>query len=468
MEYNRLPKLINKYPQTGNYIATSVNNSSLFGLYSDTNKVDFNLPVLDNISIVPDTKLRTLVAIYEDRNDTTPQYYTSEIYHRDLSASRIDANPYFLEVSFNPNCIVNVYLKEIINSTDAYKEAELKRGLVFSKNNFILYNNSGISSTITNISESNTNTNTSQLTSELNDITSQITKLENEISNVESKIKRKGLFGARAEMDFDGDTIRSTKPFNRNKQIDDIKNQLGSKLLQLKDRKKKIEEDTIAAGVTKIVSKELKQENVKVDKDEFFKKIKNNLEKAPNPKDLIEVNGVFVDCILLVKYIDWVLTEPSINEIENGGVIAAELLLEYEEKQKEVKTDNLDSNKNTTETNPTPAGNVGTGNYFEYQIIRLSIPATLESSKMTFRNSAGEIQSIQTADYGNVGTYCIEENSFNGNYNLYQRTQLAPCNIPINPSGGGGYRGGGSYDYYDNQNRNIDYIDKQRDFQNIR
>ena len=53
---------------------------------------------------------------------------------------------------------------------------------------------------------------------------------------------------------------------------------------------------------------------------------------------------------------------------------------------------------------------------------------------------------------------------------LYQKTQLAPCNIPGNVNnrgGGGGQRGGGSYDYYDNQNRNIDYIDRQRDFQNI-
>jgi hypothetical protein len=96
---------------------------------------------------------------------------------------------------------------------------------------------------------------------------------------------------------------------------------------------------------------------------------------------------------------------------------------------------------------------------------------------MTFRNQSGQIQSVQTADYGFVGTYCIEENSFSGNYNLYQRTQLAPCNAPANngggysgggSGGGGGYRGGGSYDYYDNQNRNIDYIDRQRDFENIR
>ena len=93
MEYNRLPKLINTYPQTSNYLTTGIDKSSLFGLYSDVNKVDFNLASLENVTIVKDTKLRTIIAIYEDMNDETPQYYTSELYHRDLEASKVEANP---------------------------------------------------------------------------------------------------------------------------------------------------------------------------------------------------------------------------------------------------------------------------------------------------------------------------------------------------------------------------------------
>ena len=132
----------------------------------------------------------------------------------------------------------------------------------------------------------------------------------------------------------------------------------------------------------------------------------------------------------------------------------------------------MDSNNNTKDTIGKPTLNQGTGNFFEYQIIRLSIPASQASSTMTFRTSNGAIENISTADYGPVGTYCIEENSFSGNYNLYQKIQLAPCNIPANTTGGGGVGGGsrgggGSYDYYDNQNRNIEYIDRQKDFQNI-
>ena len=473
MEYNRLSRLTNKYPQTGNYINTGADKVSLFGLYDATNKVDFKMEVLDDITIVPETKFRTIIAIYEDRNDTTPQYYTSELYHRDLKSAKFTANPYFLNASFDQRYIINIYLKEIVNSLDSYKEAELKRGLVFSRNNFILFNNSGISGVTPPSTTNNDDIITLDTNKELDLLQNSISKLENEISNVPSKIKRMGFFGARAEIEYDGNLVRSAIPFNRDKQVDDIKTQLSERLNKLKDRKKELEDKKISIGVTKIVTKELKQENIKIDKFAFLEKFKNKSIGIPNPKDIIEINGVFVDCILLVKYIDWVLSEADISEIEDGGVIAPEVLLEYEEKPKEIKADVLDSNNNTKETNPSPSQNDGTGKFYEYQIIRLSIPANEDASRMTFKTSTGEVKVIQTAEYGYVGTYCIEENSFNGNQYVYQKTQLAPCNNGGNsgtsgPGGGGGYRGGGSYDYYDNQNRNLQYIDKQQDYANLK
>jgi len=474
MEYNRLPKLINTYPQTSNYVTTGIDKSSLLGLYSDVNKVDFNLASLDNVTIVKDTKLRTIIAIYEDRNDKTPQYYTSEIYHRDLAASKVEANPYFLNTSFEPFCIIDIYLKEIVDSLDAYKDEELKLELNFIRNNFIFFSNSGITGSrkkIFDIAAAVAEGNKAQSrNNEIDSLGDSITKLENEISNVSNKIKRKGLFGSRAELDYEGEKFTSNALFNRGKQVNEIKNKLSEKLFRLKDRKKELENQKIETAVSKVVTQDLKKQNVKVDKATFLAKIADKKIKISKEKDLIEINGVFVDCILLVKYIDWVLSEPSLSEIEEGGVINPTLLLDFEIAKTEVPVEELDSNNNSKDTISKPTLNEGTGNYFEYQIIRLSIPAALDSSKMTFRTSTGEIQTIQTADYGFVGTYCIEENSFSGNYNLYQRTQLAPCNIPANTTGGGAggsRRGGGSYDYYDNQNRNIEYIDRQKDFQNI-
>lgn len=472
MEYNRLPKLINTYPQTSNYLTTGIDKSSLFGLYSDANKVDFDLASLENVTIVKDTKLRTIIAIYEDRNDETPQYYTSEIYHRDLEASKVEANPYFLNASFEPSHIISIYVKELIDSLDAYKDAELKLKLNFIRNNFIFFNNSGISGLEKKIMDTTTttitNNNSESRNTQIDSLSDSINKLENEISNVENKVIRKGFFGARAEVDFEGEQIRSNIPFNRGKQVEDIKNKLSDRLFRLKERKKELENQKIDAAVTKIVTQDLKKENIKIDKATFLEKIKDSKIKPSKEKDLIEMNGVFIDCILLVKYIDWVLSEPSLSEIEEGGVINPTLLLDFEKAKTEIQVEKLDSNNNTKDTIGNPTLNQGTGKFFEYQIIRLSIPASPADSTMTFRISNGSIETIATADYGFIGTYCIEENSFSGNSTLYQKTQLAPCNIPGNVNNGGGYRGGGSYDYYDNQNRNIDYIDKQRDFQNIR
>jgi hypothetical protein len=478
MQYNKLTKLINRYPQTGNYITIGVGQSSLFGLYADVNKIDFKLELLDNVTIVPNTKFRTLVAIYENKNDKTPQYYTSEIYHKDLSTSIYDANPYFVNASFNPSFIVNIYLDEIVNSMSVYKEAELKSELIFLKNSFIFFNNVGISTSDSivknNLFVKKPSSNNSILDNTLIKFDNDISKLENAISNVSSDVIRKGFFGSIAEVKYGDEVIRAKPQFNRNKQIEDIQNQLIEKLNILKESKTEVESNRVnfeKLGLTKVKSEKLKTENIKLDKFGFFNRIKNKSVIAPSEKDIIEINGMFIDCILLVQYIDWVLTEPNLNEIESGGVIPAELLLEYEEKVKETPVDVIDNNNNTINTDPSTVGNIGTGKYYEYEIIRLAVPAALESSIMTFKASDGTLTKIQTSDYGYVGTYCIEENTFNGNYTIYQKTQLAPCNIPgsVNNGGGTGRQGGrrGGIDYYDNQNRNIEYIDRQRDFQNV-
>jgi hypothetical protein len=478
MQYNKLTKLINRYPQTGNYITIGVGQSSLFGLYADVNKIDFKLELLDNVKIVPDTKLRTIVAIYEDAKDNTPQYYTSELYHKDLSTSIYDANPYFVNASFNPSFIVNIYLDEIVNSMSVYKEAELKSGLTFLKNSFIFFNNVGISTSDSivknNLFVKKPSSNNSILDNTLIKFDNDISKLENAISNVPSDVIRKGFFGSIAEVKYGDEVIRAKPQFNRNKQIEDIQNQLIEKLNILKESKTEVESNRVnfeKLGLTKVKSEKLKTENIKLDKFGFFNRIKNKSVIAPSEKDIIEINGMFIDCILLVQYIDWVLTEPNLNEIESGGVIPAELLLEYEEKVKETPLDVIDNNNNTINTDPLSVGSIGTGKFFEYEIIRLAIDASPAASTMTFKSSSGEIVTIAVSDYGYVGTYCIEENSFNGDKQLYQTTQLAPCNIPgnVNNGGGTGRQGGrrGGIDYYDNQNRNIEYIDRQRDFQNV-
>jgi hypothetical protein len=86
---------------------------------------------------------------------------------------------------------------------------------------------------------------------------------------------------------------------------------------------------------------------------------------------------------------------------------------------------------------------------------------------MTFRNAVGNVQVVQTDQYGTVGTFCIEENSWSGNYQIYQRTQLRPCTPATNnggrykagPGSGGGRR---EYEALVNNNQSYSNITPQR------
>ena len=109
MEYTRISNLENTYPNNENYIAAlgNLQKVSLFGLYSDKNKLDFNLPSLKDIKYVRGTNFRFILAIFKDYTDTNPVYYTSEKYFQDLTEATNEGNPYFLQASFANTIIVS-------------------------------------------------------------------------------------------------------------------------------------------------------------------------------------------------------------------------------------------------------------------------------------------------------------------------------------------------------------------------
>jgi hypothetical protein len=183
--------------------------------------------------------------------------------------------------------------------------------------------------------------------------------------------------------------------------------------------------------------------------------------------DLVdEANQIYVDYRDLCYYLSWCLSSPTLDSIENNGVQTLEELAKFELTTKTNDTDKQDNPTNNTgdEVRLEP-----TGKFFEYDIIRLTIPATLEQSKMRFKNAAGVMQEIQTDQYGLVGRFCCEENSWADNHYIYQKTQITPCAQNNNEfSGRGG--GGGAYGYsrdYDTRVGSVDFVNQQRDFENI-
>ena len=138
MEYTRISNLENKYPNNENYIAAlgNMQQVSLFGLYSDKNKLDFNLPSLKDINYVRGTNFRFILAIFKDYTDTKPVYYTSEKYFQDLTEATNEGNPYFLQASFANTNIVSYVYEDVIKMVDSMKTLEQKSRVDFRINIF--------------------------------------------------------------------------------------------------------------------------------------------------------------------------------------------------------------------------------------------------------------------------------------------------------------------------------------------
>ena len=157
MEYKRLTNLQNTYPQTGNYISDQFSSLSrvsgllqyesngaqeqakinLFGKYADKNVLPFTTKTLKNLNWVEGTNFRFILAIFKDYNDTSPVYYTSQNYYNDLNSSLIEANPYFLQASFDSANIVSFVYEDVVNIVKNVIPLELKSRIDFRTNIFV-------------------------------------------------------------------------------------------------------------------------------------------------------------------------------------------------------------------------------------------------------------------------------------------------------------------------------------------
>lgn len=459
MKYNRLPYLTNTYPQTGNYITTAENTSTLYGIYADINKIDFNLPDIKKIKIIEDTKFRTVIGLYKNKNDNSPKYYTSAIYARDLEASKIESNPYLIEYSIKDSAIVKIYLEDIVQNIKAFREQELKLGVEFVRNNFILYNNSGL---VTNEPKNNT-AESNQLNVESNTLNTKIQKFETALLTVETDAQlKRGLFYGpkrrKAVIEIDGEKFESPENLwnDTRKQIDYLKEKVTQRVSELKAQKKELDkkvETNIKNSYSFVNRKTISINQNAIDTD--IKKVLKDVIGADDFDDIISVNDIFVDCKYLIKFIDWILASPTLEEIDNNGVVTAEKLSVFK-----TSTGTIQSNSSEViDTTPKQTQK----SYYTYRIIRLSIPATFEESRMTFKDVSGQTQIIQTDKYGLVGEYCVEENSWSENTNVYQRMQLGPCDSDGKQTIPRRSKVGGNPDAFNELNSNMNYIDYNRD-----
>jgi len=130
MEYIALLDQQNKYPNVINYTLTSVDKITLTGNFN-TNKVEFAIPTLDSLIIVPDTKLRFLLSIDD-------KIYTSKLYYDELITSINEGNPYFLQSTFQEQFIVKYTPSDIASIIANLKVIENDKKIDVKKNVFVL------------------------------------------------------------------------------------------------------------------------------------------------------------------------------------------------------------------------------------------------------------------------------------------------------------------------------------------
>lgn len=148
MDYIRLVDISNTYPNLPSYVRKTDDLVNLFGLYRETNKLEFPLPTIEHITPVDDLKLRTLVGIRRNEQDTNIKYYTSRQFYDDMQASNVEGNPYFLTQSLNPKFIIIVNIERFISVFSNLVEKENTQGVDIKFNNFITRNGtSGVSGT---------------------------------------------------------------------------------------------------------------------------------------------------------------------------------------------------------------------------------------------------------------------------------------------------------------------------------
>jgi hypothetical protein len=141
MEYVGISNLLNKYPTVNSYKKNSLENIQLNGVYPQ-NKIEFNIPPLEEIQVVEGTSFKFVIALRYDRDDTDIiGLYTSPIFFTEMVTSINENNPYFTQTAINPSLLVSFNINDITSTFNTLTEAELELNVDMQRNIFLLPNN---------------------------------------------------------------------------------------------------------------------------------------------------------------------------------------------------------------------------------------------------------------------------------------------------------------------------------------
>lgn len=282
MQYVSLSKLPNQYPTVKNYTLFKEKTVLFSGVYPERNKINFKLPEFADIIPIRNTTFRFVLAIAADENDVNPKLFTSKPFLDDIKISYKVNNPYFpIQALTGNGSIIFLVLKEYFELIQKLEKEEVEIPVNVTKNIFL--NDEETEKVFVNLVNKEDKLNEFKI--ELDKINEEIVYLENEIRddlNGNNKGRRK--------------IRRNRAKLNEN---------------DLNELKKKKD------GLSIVI-------------EQYDKEIKEV--KKGNSQSSLLSEKTLIDYEEIVRFVDYMCRPAkfSVQEIENGNVIAADKIGKWE------------------------------------------------------------------------------------------------------------------------------------------
>ena len=137
MDYKNIYDLADTYPDPTKYSSKRVKNMRLTGKYIEVNYIDFDIPSVEDITLVPGTTFRFILVIKDSAADFEPKYYMSDAFYNDIEFSQVENNPYFIRAALKDIFAVTITLDKQIELFNTIKLLDIAAGVKTYKNLFI-------------------------------------------------------------------------------------------------------------------------------------------------------------------------------------------------------------------------------------------------------------------------------------------------------------------------------------------
>ena len=138
MEYRNTYNLADTYPDPTKYSSKRVKNMRLTGKYVEANYIDFDIPTVEDITVVPNTTFRFVLVVKDSPADDEPKYFVSDSFYNDIELSQIESNPYFIRAALKDIFSVTITLDDFLTSFETFRTLDIAAGVKIYKNLFIV------------------------------------------------------------------------------------------------------------------------------------------------------------------------------------------------------------------------------------------------------------------------------------------------------------------------------------------